>query len=84
MSYKSLLYERSSGAGHTDGAAVLPREEGDRTITWDNGGTENTRPMSGAPALTTYFARYSLLFPLNDKRTCTDVTADNNHKHVKR
>ena len=67
MSYKSLLYERSSGAGHTDGAAVPPREGGDQTITWDNGGTDNKRPMSGAPALTTYFAGYSLLFPLMTK-----------------
>ena len=50
MSYKSLLYERSSGTDRTDGAAVPSREERDRTITWDNGGTENTRPMSGAPA----------------------------------
>ena len=67
MSYKWLLYEHSSVTDRTDGVAVPSREEGDRTITWDNGGTENTRPMSGAPALTTYFAGYSLLFPLMTK-----------------
>ena len=59
--------KRSSGDARIDGVAVPSREEEDRPVTEDNGGIERTRTMGGAPRPTTYFAGYSLLFPLMTK-----------------